>query len=168
MKDLSDTYFPFGCDYCDGKVQLRKDVEIFGEDRGRMLWVCENFPECNTYVKAHAKPEFNYMPIGTLADPNLRKLREDVHQNFDHFWMPLDGESFRRIYTVCDNPPHEIDGIKPKPRMVAYWWLANEMDMDYYSCAISKFNEQQCRQAISICKKTAEKFNYLIPEKYLK
>lgn len=89
------------------------------------LWVCENYPECDSYVSCH--PRTNAAK-GTLANRYLRGLRLDAHKSFDSIWK---------------------SGYMD--RHAAYRWLSREMSMSLDECHIALFNEEQCRRVIRLC-----------------
>lgn len=47
---------------------------------GAMVYVCSNYPACDSFVMAHPG---TLEPMGSLADPKLRRLRYDAHKQFD-------------------------------------------------------------------------------------
>ena len=64
---------------------LRPAAEIFRDcQNDRKLYVCHNYPACNTYVAAH--PGTN-QPMGVPANGDLRNLRIQAHRKFDRIWQ---------------------------------------------------------------------------------
>ena len=64
---------------------LRPAAEIYRDcQNDRKLYVCHNYPACNTYVAAH--PGTN-QPMGVPANGDLRNLRIQAHRKFDRIWQ---------------------------------------------------------------------------------
>ena len=69
------------CPYCGGRTELRSADGIYHDNRdGTMLYVCKNYPRCDTYVRVRPG---TMEPIGTLANGRLRSLRTDAHRYFN-------------------------------------------------------------------------------------
>lgn len=75
------------CSYCGGVATLRPGNVIWPGRDLPSLYICENYPRCDTYVRCHQGSD---RPMGTLAGPRLRKLRGMAHQLFDPLWQ-VDG-----------------------------------------------------------------------------
>ena len=75
------------CPYCDRPAILRPASYIY-KDKARedYLYVCSNYPECNSYVGVHSG---TMSPKGSLANGDLRNKRIRTHQIFDE--MPTAG-----------------------------------------------------------------------------
>ena len=72
------------CPYCGGTAVLRDASYVYGGESGRKhLYVCQHYPECNSYVGVH---EGTLTPLGTLANSELRNKRILAHQTFDRIW----------------------------------------------------------------------------------
>ena len=72
------------CPYCGGTAVLRDASYVYGGETGhKHLYVCQHYPECNSYVGVH---EGTLTPLGTLADSELRNKRIRAHQTFDRIW----------------------------------------------------------------------------------
>ena len=73
------------CQYCGGTVVLRSADGIYHENHSHtMLYVCSNYPRCDAYVRTH--PGTN-IPVGTLANHELRTLRNQAHHYFDQLYL---------------------------------------------------------------------------------
>ena len=58
------------CPYCGGTVVYRSADGIYHDNsKGMMLYVCSNYPECDSYVRVHAGTN---IPVGSLANHELR------------------------------------------------------------------------------------------------
>ena len=72
------------CPYCGSPVIYRTADGIYKENTKRaMLFVCSRYPSCNAYVRAN---KVTKKPIGTLADPSLRRLRNQAHRFFNRLY----------------------------------------------------------------------------------
>lgn len=73
------------CPYCGSTVVYRSADGIYHENKkGTMLYVCSNFPECDAYVRVHAGTN---IPVGSLANHELRSLRRTAHHYFDQLHL---------------------------------------------------------------------------------
>lgn len=69
------------CPYCGSTVVYRSADGIYRDNsKGAMLYVCTNYPECDAYVRVHAGTN---IPVGSLANHELRTLRRTAHHYFD-------------------------------------------------------------------------------------
>ena len=73
------------CPYCGARAFLRPASVVYGERAapGSKLYVCGNYPACDSYVAAHRTSQF---PMGTLADKQLRRERQAAHAVFNQLW----------------------------------------------------------------------------------
>ena len=118
---------PSRCPYCGGKVIYRSADGIYQDNsRGTMLYVCSNYPECDAYVRTHTGTR---MPVGTMANHELRMLRKTAHSYFD------------RLYKT---------GLMTKDE--AYVWLANLIDAPLSQAHIGYLGEYHCGLVIEQCK----------------
>lgn len=118
------------CPYCKGRVFLKDSSIIYNGRSYGMVWVYENYPECDSYVGAHKKTS---MPKGTLANADLRFLRIKCHDIFDKLWRT---GRINRIY------PEHIPNISNRKR--AYLWLSKIMNVE--EAHIGEFNIEQCEK----------------------
>lgn len=68
------------CPYCGAKAEFFSQKEFYGEDYGGHLYVCQ---PCDARVTTHKKTG---LPVGTMANWELRKLRMDAHDALDPIW----------------------------------------------------------------------------------
>lgn len=91
------------CPYCGGRVNYASNGIIYGRPFGDgFVYVCANFPECDSYVGAHgdkADKSQRYKPFGTLANKPLREIRRSVHAMIDPYHR-LKIMKRREIYRV--------------------------------------------------------------------
>lgn len=74
----------FRCPHCGAAMILRPASEIYHDAKSdRKLYVCHNYPACNTYVAAHPNTD---KPMGVPANGDLRNLRIQAHRKFDLIW----------------------------------------------------------------------------------
>lgn len=115
------------CPYCKAQAQLHPAsfLNIKGSPDD-LYYVCARYPACNSYVKAHT---FNRLPMGTLANPRLRRKRQEAHQAMEQLWL---------------------NGLMS--RKEAYRWLQIQMGLPAEEAHIAKFSEQRCEQVIQLCR----------------
>ena len=49
-----------------------------------MLYVCKNYPACDAYVRVQ---KGTTIPLGTVANRELRELRAEAHRQFDKLFL---------------------------------------------------------------------------------
>lgn len=115
------------CPYCKAQAHLHPAsfLNIKGAP-GDLYYVCARYPACNSYVKAHS---FNHLPMGTLANPFLRRKRQEAHKAMEQLWK---------------------SGLMS--RKEAYRWLQVQMGLPAEEAHIAKFSEQRCEQVIQLCR----------------
>lgn len=105
------------CPYCNQEAELidSRDWYKDGVDYGSM-YVCR---PCNASVGCHPDGK----PLGTLASPELKKLRIKCHAKFDALWKPS-----------------EVS------RKDAYRWLKHMTGIEHFG----ETNEDECKMALEI------------------
>jgi len=107
-KTRSQRSRPFRCPHCGAAMILRPASEIYHDAKtNRKLYVCHNYPVCNTYVAAHPNTD---MPMGIPADGNLRNLRIQAHRKFDRNiaevgWLGSSSAITRRFFLAFQYEP---------------------------------------------------------------
>lgn len=121
------------CPYCGAVARYQSADGIYRENsRNVMLYVCPNYPECDSYVRVHQGTK---VPVGSMANPELRRLRKEAHFHFN------------RLY---------LDGYMTKDE--AYRWLAyiiNTTDMK--NAHIGNMSEYYCGVVIEKSKEFIER-----------
>ena len=114
------------CPYCGSVAYLTPASQIYG-DPGRkdLLYVCGNYPSCKSYVSVHPGTK---VPMGPLANGDLRNLRIRAHRRFDRIWQT---------------------GIMS--RQDAYRWMADYFCLPLRDAHIGKFSEYRCQELIKKC-----------------
>lgn len=116
------------CPYCRSQAYLRPASFLNKTGpgyAGEKYYVCAKYPACDSYVKAHS---FNQLPMGTLADPALRRKRRDAHI---------------ALQKVLDQ------GLMTKKE--AYRWLQMQLGLPAEEAHIAKFSEARCDMVIDMC-----------------
>lgn len=118
------------CPYCRAKATLHPASFVYGSavQGNHYLYVCDRYPKCDAYVSAHQKSK---LPMGTLANGNLRNKRIQAHKAFDQIWK---------------------SGLMTKPQ--AYVWMQAKMGLSKEQAHIAKFGEYLCDQLIILCNQT--------------
>jgi ssDNA-binding Zn-finger/Zn-ribbon topoisomerase 1 len=114
------------CPYCGSTADLCPDSVVYGRSFGRRVWVCQNYPECDSYVGVHFSTDD---PLGRLANKELRERRIEAHAWFDPIWKAGD-----------------------MSRAAAYRWLAKAMQMPVDDVHIGQFDLGLCEAVIEICR----------------
>ena len=126
------------CPYCGKPVVFRSADGIYKDNsRGTMLYVCSDYPRCDAYVRAHAGTS---IPVGTLANRELRSLRRTAHHYFDRL--------------------HE-SGMMSKQD--AYQWLADLISAPLSQAHIGYLGEYYCKQVIEKSRELLERREQMQP-----
>lgn len=121
------------CDYCGKPARLVTGLVIYPHrpDLSHLrFWMCD---PCSAYVGCHKNSD-RHVPLGRLANAELRTWKQQAHSNFDPLWKS--GEMSRRD---------------------AYTWLADQMKLDFKKCHIGMFNVEQCKRVVQIIAARAAK-----------
>lgn len=116
------------CPYCGSRALLRPASVVYGGravDPSAPYYVCARYPACDSYVAAHKD---NRLPMGTLANADLRRKRIQAHTAFDHLWK--EGRMSKRQ---------------------AYLWLQAKLDLPEQDAHIGRFSTFRCEQVIQLC-----------------
>lgn len=114
------------CPHCGALAVVRPAAEIYHDaNRTDELYVCKNYPACNSYVGMHPGTR---IPLGMMANGNLRSLRIKAHRKFDQIWQ---------------------NGIMTRDD--AYLWMADSFGMTLRDAHIAKFGEYRCKELIEKC-----------------
>ncbi len=128
------------CPYCGSPVIFRSADGIYRDNsRNTMLYVCSHYPKCDAYVRAHAGTS---IPVGTMANRELRSLRREAHYYFDRLYK-----------TGC------------MTRTDAYKWLADFIGAPISEAHIGHLGEYYCKQIIEHCKKMLMQRTVHCPDK---
>ena len=72
------------CPYCGAMTHLRTADGIYLDNsRNTMLYVCKNYPRCDSYVRVHPGTT---IPVGTVANKKLRSMRNEAHRYFNQIY----------------------------------------------------------------------------------
>ena len=111
------------CPYCGSHAVLRSANGIYRDnERNTMLYVCSRYPVCDSYVRVHPGTK---TPMGTMANRELRTLRNEAHRAFDQLHK-------RGLMTRED----------------AYRWLASVLGVPMGQAHIGCLGEYYCRRVI--------------------
>ena len=128
------------CPYCRAKATLHPSSYVFGDAAlsDNLLYVCDRYPACDSYVGAHRRTK---LPMGTLADGDLRHKRIEAHKSFGWLWE---------------------SGLMTKAQ--AYKWMQAKLGIRGEQAHIAKFNHYMCDQLIRICEQ-AKQNNRMVARK---
>lgn len=111
------------CPYCNAQSEIRSLAEVTGNKNSKgKVFVCKNFPECNSYVKVNDQTG---LPMGTMANKHLRDLRAEAHRQI------------ARLYA---------DGLGTRDS--TYEWMASRLGLNRRETHIGLFQEYYCLQVI--------------------
>ena len=125
----SRTFFTENC-----QITLSSPVFYFSANRELFCFlqlpVCSKYPACNSYVRVHPGTK---IPMGTMANRQLRALRNEAHRNFDQLHKK---------------------GLMSKED--AYHWLASILAAPLGQAHIGYLGEYYCKQVIEESKKVLD------------
>ena len=115
------------CPNCGAKATLHPASYVYDNSRsaGSYLYVCNRYPICNSYVAAHRS---TLLPMGSLADAELRHKRIQAHRAFDRLWR---------------------SGLMSKKE--AYQWIQAEFGLHEEQAHIAQFGTYMCDRLIHAC-----------------
>jgi len=119
------------CPYCKGQAILHSDNRIVYGDKGEPtwggVWVCENYPKCDSYVGCHKGTK---TPLGKMADKETRQARIKAHKEFDKLWH--NGSMTRQE---------------------AYKWLQKVLSIKETKAHIALFSKERCNRLVELLNK---------------
>lgn len=124
---------PTECPFCGGRVELKSSEVIYGKDHG-MMYICTNRPECDSYVGVH---EGTDIPLGYLADVELRYWRRLVHSAIDPLWQKA--------------------REKRKKREGVYAWIASELGKEVAETHVAWMTKRECMTVLKLVPKVLKK-----------
>ena len=116
------------CPYCHSLAVKRPTSFIYGNkthDQNACIYVCTRYPICDAYVAAHKDTG---LPMGTLANGDLRHRRILAHHAFNRLWK---------------------EGYMGK--RAAYRWLQVQLCLPESMAHIAMFSEYLCGRVIEVC-----------------
>lgn len=121
---------PKNCRYCNNEVVYTSNSEIYGKEYGNgKCYLCKN---CKAFVGTHTGTIY---PLGTLANNELRKWRNETHLWFDKIWRNHKNSSRERTYN----------------------WLSIELNIPLHETHIGLFEIEQCKKTIELTKERLNK-----------
>jgi ssDNA-binding Zn-finger/Zn-ribbon topoisomerase 1 len=121
------------CPYCGSPVIFRSADGIYHDNsKGMMLYVCSHYPQCDAYVRVHVGTN---IPVGSLANHELRTLRRTAHQYFDQL--------------------HQSGYMSKQD---AYQWLADLICAPLSEAHIGHLGEYYCKQVIEESRRLLDRY----------
>ena len=120
------------CPYCHAHASLRPASIVYGENRrshGKYLYLCDRWPACDAYVSAHSD---TLLPMGTLADGNLRHKRILAH---------------KALQQLCQS--------RRMKKWEAYVWLQAKLGLNAGQTHIGQFSDWMCDEVIRLCRQAS-------------
>jgi len=106
MKKINYYPIPTVCPYCNSPVIFTSNVAIYGKQYGNgMCYKCIN---CDSYVGVHTGTN---IPLGILANKELRELKKECHTLFDPIWQNNKNikrtDAYKMLAKLLDIPVNE-------------------------------------------------------------
>lgn len=119
------------CPYCLDNAVLVTGDTIYPRRPDlhyKLFWLCR---PCDAYVGCHACGHGDgSIPLGRLANPELRQWKMNAHSVFDALWK---------------SQPN------PVRRKEAYRWLAFQLGLTVKQCHIGWFDVARCKKVVDLC-----------------
>lgn len=126
---------PVTCPYCGSPVKLEYGYKLpdASKYKNQLIYICSRYPACDAYVGVHTGTT---IPLGRLADRELRSLRITLHALFDKLWCK------RHTGVTPEQEPN-------MRRAAAYTWLAKEVQWNRpHRVHIAHLTRRQCLMGI--------------------
>jgi len=92
---------PIICPYCNSPVIFTSNEEIYGRRYGNGM--CYKCTKCDSYVGVHTGTK---IPLGRLANKELRELKKECHSLFDPVWQKnkniARGTAYKRLAELLE------------------------------------------------------------------
>ena len=131
---------PVICPYCGNCAKVVNGDAIYPQRLDLALLKYHLCERCDAYVGCHLPGTYIWvggrkvasdgtLPMGRLANSELRRAKRAAHEVFDPLWRDTG-----------------------TPRRAAYQWLANAMGLHIDNTHIGEFDLAQCRRVVEICR----------------
>lgn len=139
VRNIQKYPIPKVCPYCDSEVMYTSNKEIYGKSFGNgNCYKCTN---CDSYVGVH---DGTNIPLGRLANRELRTLKKKAHSLFDPTWK--NGK---------------------KKRSQAYSDLAKKLGIPTKECHFGWFDKEMLEKAIQILEPSVPVNNTVHPNQLI-
>lgn len=119
---------PTVCPYCQGAVRCVSNSLIYGREYGDWPYAYRCSTDgCGAYVGLHP---FTNIPLGTLANAELREARKEAKAAFNPIWQG-----------------------QMTSRSDAYAWLADALRIPAAECHFGWFDVERCLVAKAVCER---------------
>lgn len=120
------------CSYCGARTELLETSEaVYGRDFGP-VYRC---PKGCGWVGVHKNSQ-KRVPLGRVANRELRKAKQEAHAAFDRLWRTkMQKEGCRQN----------------EARRAGYQWLAAQLGLDAAVCHIGMMSVEGCRRVVEVC-----------------
>ena len=97
--------------YCGSSSHLDTNAKIYnGKEYGNgKIWLCDRFPDCRGSVGTH--PDGS--PLGSICDPETKRLRMQVHDLIDPIWQNDTTRSKKKARGSVYGWMSRITGVHP-------------------------------------------------------
>ena len=111
------------CDYCNRPAELVNGATLYPHRRDLVRLLFYRCEPCGAWVGTHRG---STVPLGRLANAELRRAKQAAHSAFDPLWKS------RRM-----------------SRSEAYAWLAKALGVSLANCHIGMFDVEGCRAVVA-------------------
>lgn len=150
MIPIGEPLPPGYCQHCREECRDRLGIDIY-PDRPELaktvIWECVF---CGARVGTHEDGPHKGKPLGTAADPELRKARVMLHALVDPVWLKaseLPEYLSARTHRDRQERMKALAIIKRTARVRVYAFMAAHMGLEKDACHIAMFDLEQCRAA---------------------
>lgn len=125
------------CPYCGNpSVFMASSAPVYG---GRDFGPIYNCSPCDARVGCHKQ---SLLPLGRLANAELRKAKQAVHGAFDPLW--------KNVMSAYDDPGAPPRVLLRIGRTRAYQWLAHHLHIRFDDCHVGMFDLETCHRTVAL------------------
>lgn len=120
------------CPYCSTSSKMITGRSMYPGRKDLWNRTFYHCAPCDAHVGTHQGTK---LPLGRLANAELRAAKQQAHAAFDPIWRRLIDEGHK----------------KSLARAAAYRWLTTTLRLQRGECHIGMFDLSLCRQVIEVC-----------------
>ena len=127
------------CMYCSSRSELVTGRDIYPHRPDLYTLKFYACKPCDSYVGCH---KGTIIPLGRLANAELRRAKKEAHAAFDPIWK----DRFEQKSQI--DPSYK----KAMARSGRYKRLAELLGIEMKECHIGMFDVDMCRRVVQLCK----------------
>ena len=122
------------CPYCNKRSERVTGREVYPHKKELLYQIFYQCKPCRAYIGTHKRSDG--IPIGRLANKDLRRAKADLHREFDQIWR---------------------NGLMSRAGL--YIWLAKQLNINKQDCNIASFDLETCVKATELSLKKRQQLS---------